>query len=50
MGKEIIMFVDIEIEEHKFHCYENPNFLKDVGIDNILISNVKKVINSLLVT
>ena len=34
MGREIIMFSDIEIETHTFHCYKNP----DVDTDNILVS------------
>ena len=28
MGKEIFTFDDIEIEKHKFYCYESPIFLK----------------------
>ena len=39
MDKEIIKFGDIEIEKHKFHCYENLIFLEDVDINNVLISN-----------
>ena len=39
MGKEIIMFDDIEIEKHKFHSYESPIFLEDVDIDSVLVSN-----------
>ena len=39
MSKEIITFGDIEIEKRKLHCYKNPIFLKDVDIDNMLISD-----------
>ena len=37
MGKEIIMFDDIEIEKHKFYRYESP--ISEVDIDNVLVSN-----------
>ena len=43
----------MEFEKHKFRCYENPIFIRDVNIANILISRfllVKKIINILLVT
>lgn len=33
------MFGDNEIEKQKLRRYKNPIFLKDVDIDNILISN-----------
>ena len=39
MVKEIMTFRENEIENSKFHCYKNPTFIKDVDIDNILISN-----------
>ena len=39
MGKRIITFGKIEIEKHKFYHYKNSTFLKDVDIDNLLISN-----------
>ena len=31
MGQEIITFSDIEIEKHKFHRYQNPNFFRKSG-------------------
>ena len=37
MGKEIITFGDIKIENHKFHQHKNPIFIYDVDIDNIVI-------------
>ena len=37
MDEEIITFVNIENEKHKFNRYKNPTFLKDVDIDNLLI-------------
>ena len=37
MGKEILMFSDIEIVNHKFYCYKSSNFLEDVRINNVLI-------------
>ena len=39
MGKKIIAFCDNKIEKQKFYRYKNPIFLKDVQIDNLLISN-----------
>ena len=30
MGKEILMFGDIEIEKSKFYCHKSPIFLKDL--------------------
>ena len=55
MGKEILMFGDIEIKKHKLYRYKSPIFLEDVGIDNVLVSNKispgkKKSINTLLIT
>ena len=38
MGKEIITFSNNEIEKQKF-CCENLIFLKDMDIDNLLISS-----------
>ena len=26
MGKEVIMFGDVEIKKHEFHLYKNPIF------------------------
>ena len=37
MVKEIITG-DVEIKKHKFHCYKNTIFLKDVETDNVLVS------------
>ena len=39
MSKEIITSGNTEIKKEKFHCYKNPIFLKDVYINNLLISN-----------
>ena len=39
MGKEILTFAVIEIERHRFYCYESPIFLGDVDIDNVLVFN-----------
>ena len=36
IGKEILMFGDIEIEKNKFYCHKTFNFLKDVDIYTIL--------------
>ena len=38
MSKKIIAFGDNEIEKRKFRCYKNPNFKKELDVDNILIS------------
>ena len=54
MGNEIIAFDNIEIEKRKFLHRKNLILLEDVGIDNILISNMvssgEKIINILSVT
>ena len=54
MGKEILTFGDIEIEKIKFYYHENLNFLKDVDIEKVLVSNEisfgKKTISTLLIT
>ena len=39
MGKEILMFGDIEIEKNKFYRNKTPIFLKDVNIEKVLVSN-----------
>ena len=39
MGKEILMFWDIEIEKNKFYFHKTPIFLKDVDIVKVLVSN-----------
>ena len=52
MGKQILMFGDIEIPKNKF-CDKTPLFLQDVDIEKILVSNKisvgEKTINTLLV-
>ena len=53
--KGIITIVDTEIENHKFHRYKSANFLENVDIYNVLLSNTifsdeKEIINALLVT
>ena len=40
MSKEIITFGDIEIEKRKFSYRRNLILLKDVDVDNILISSM----------
>ena len=39
MDKIIIKFGDIEIEQQKFHQYERPISIKNVDINEIVISN-----------
>ena len=39
MGKEILRFVDIEIEKDKFYCHKCHIFKKDVDIEKLLVSN-----------
>ena len=41
MGKEISMLGDIQIEKNQFwnFRYESPIFLRDVNIENVLVSN-----------
>lgn len=39
MGKEIIIFGDIELEKHKFGRYKTPIFLEDVDIKRVLLFN-----------
>ena len=39
MGKETLTFGNIEIEKNKFYCHKNPNFLKDIDIEKVLVSN-----------
>ena len=52
--EEIITVGDLETEKHKPHRYKSPIFLKDVDINNVLVSNKissdEKTINTLLVT
>ena len=54
MGKEMLKFGHIEIEENNFYRNKTPIFLKDTDVEKVLISNkkpfVKKTINTLLVT
>ena len=51
---DVLTFGDIEIEERTFHRYKNLNFLKDMGIYDIIISNKipfgEKNYNTLLIT
>ena len=39
MGKSILTFSDTEIKKHKFYCYKSPDFLEDVDVDNVLVSD-----------
>ena len=39
LGKEILMFVDIEIEKDRFYRHNSPTFLEDVDIEKVLVSN-----------
>ena len=39
MGKEILMFGDIEIEKNKFYCHNDLICLKDVDIQKVLVCN-----------
>ena len=39
MGKEILTFRDIEIEKNKFYHHKTPNFMGDVDIEKVLVSN-----------
>ena len=39
MGKEILMFGNIEIEKNKFYLHTTPIFLGDLVIEKVLISN-----------
>ena len=54
MGKEIVTFGDIEVEEQKFHQHKSPISIYVVNIDRIVVSNkvpcskVAKVVNILL--
>ena len=54
MGKEVLTFGDIDIEKDNFYCHRSPTFLKNIDIDEVLvsekISSVEKTISTLLVT
>ena len=54
MDKEMLMFGNIEIENHKVYCYKSLIFLEDVDINKLLVSNnvpfSTKTINTVLVT
>ena len=39
MGKEILMFRDIEIEKSKSYRYKSPVPLSDIDIEKVLVSN-----------
>ena len=53
MGKEIIMFGDIEIEKRKFYHRKNLILLNDVDIEKMQVSGTaysgEKIVNILLV-
>ena len=38
MGK-VLTFGNIEIEKNEFYCHKSLIFLKDVGIEKVLVSN-----------
>ena len=38
MGKDILTFGDTEVEKYEFYCHKRPIFLKDVGIEEVLVS------------
>ena len=38
MGKEVLIFGDIEIGKNKFYSCKSPIFLKDVDIEKLLVS------------
>ena len=38
MGKEIIMFGNIEVEKNNFHQYKNPVPIYDANIDKLVVS------------
>ena len=54
MSKEILKFVDIGTEKNKFYHHKTPILLRDVDIEEVLVSNKiplrEKTINTLLVT
>ena len=39
MGKEILIFGDIEIEKNKFYINKSHIFLKNIDIEKVLVSN-----------
>ena len=39
MGKETLTFDDTEIEKNKFYRYKSPVHLRDVDIEEVLVSN-----------
>ena len=38
MGKEILMFGDIEIEKNKFYCHKSLILLEDIDTEKVLVS------------
>ena len=55
LGKEMLMFGNIEIEKSKFYCNKTPVPSTDVDIEKVLVSNrillgAKKTISALLAT
>ena len=39
MGKEILTFENIEIEENKFYRHKSPILLNDIDTEKVLVSN-----------
>ena len=39
MGKNIVKFDDTEIEKYKFHQYKSPILIKDIDINERVLSN-----------
>ena len=54
MEKAFIKFVDIEVQKQKFHQHKGAISIKNVDIDEIVVSNkvplAKKSLNILFVT
>ena len=40
MGKEILMFADIEIEKNKFSCHESCISLEGIDIEKVLVISI----------
>ena len=38
MGKEILIFHDIEMEKNKFYLHKSPTFVEDVDTEKVLVS------------
>ena len=39
MGKEILIFPDIEMEKYKFYRHKSPTFVEDVDTEKVLVYN-----------